>query len=246
MTNEEAKFVLSAYRPNGADARSPALAEALKQAHQDPTLGAWFERSQTFDRTVAERLRTVQPPADLRATLLAGARISQTSRAWWQRPAVMMMAAAVVVLLAVGAVLWRGAGDGASGLSPAAIRQVAMADLGGAHPVSIKASGLGDFGAWLQDPANHLAAMPVDEVQLETDRCRTINVGGKRVFEICFKRDAWYHVYIAPREGFDTDDLRAGPRFEETGQVAMATWADSAHVYVLATAAGLNAVKRVL
>jgi len=44
MTNEEAKFLLSGYRPNGADAGDAALAEALAQARRDPALGAWWQR----------------------------------------------------------------------------------------------------------------------------------------------------------------------------------------------------------
>ena len=42
MTNERAKFVLGAYRPNGADAKDPMFAEALEQAKRDPNLAAWF------------------------------------------------------------------------------------------------------------------------------------------------------------------------------------------------------------
>ena len=38
MTNERAKFVLGAYRPNGADAKDPTFAEALEQAKHDPNL----------------------------------------------------------------------------------------------------------------------------------------------------------------------------------------------------------------
>ena len=46
MTNQEAKFTLSAYRANGQDAGDPAFAEALAQAKQDPALGAWLARAQ--------------------------------------------------------------------------------------------------------------------------------------------------------------------------------------------------------
>lgn len=247
MTNEEAKFVLSAYRPNGADARDAGLAEALEQAKRDEALRTWFERSQALDRVVAEKLRAVQPPADLRASLLAGARVSQTSTAWWQRSAWLGVAAAVTVMLAVTAVMWRQASRGAA-VSSESIREVARADLSGAHPRAAHASDLGGLRAWLEDPANRLAAgLPVDENQLRDGRCREIAIGGQPVFEICFKRgEGWFHVYIAPRDGINDRQLDDTPRFEEAGALAMATWADAAHVYVLATSAGMNALKGAL
>ena len=45
MTNQDAKLVLSAYRPNGADARDPFFEQALQQANRDPELTEWFEKT---------------------------------------------------------------------------------------------------------------------------------------------------------------------------------------------------------
>ena len=38
MNNQEAKFILSSYRPNGADARDALFQEALQQVRQDPAV----------------------------------------------------------------------------------------------------------------------------------------------------------------------------------------------------------------
>ncbi|MGH7997549.1 MAG: hypothetical protein ACREFX_14475, partial [Opitutaceae bacterium] len=80
MNNDEAKFILGGYRPGGRDAGDAAFAEALDQARRDPSLAAWLERSQAFDRAISERLKTVAPPADLRQAILAGGRLSRGSR----------------------------------------------------------------------------------------------------------------------------------------------------------------------
>jgi hypothetical protein len=72
ITNESAKFVLNAYRPNGADAQDPFFREALDQAARDPELGAWFKEQRSFDSLIADKLGEVQPPANLRAMILAG------------------------------------------------------------------------------------------------------------------------------------------------------------------------------
>ena len=53
MKNQEAKFILGAYRPDGQDAGDPVFAEALSQAERDPDLRTWFERGRKFDTTVS-------------------------------------------------------------------------------------------------------------------------------------------------------------------------------------------------
>ena len=72
ITNESAKFVLNAYRPNGADARDPVFHAALEQASRDPELAAWFKEQRSFDLLIAEKLAEVQPPATLYSTIVAG------------------------------------------------------------------------------------------------------------------------------------------------------------------------------
>ena len=48
ITNESAKFVLNAYRPNGADARDPIFRAALEQAARDPELGSLVQGATGF------------------------------------------------------------------------------------------------------------------------------------------------------------------------------------------------------
>ena len=74
MTTQEAKFLLSAYRPDGRDAADPFFAEALAQARSDPELAAWFAREQAMDARISERLGGIVPPQALRESILAGAR----------------------------------------------------------------------------------------------------------------------------------------------------------------------------
>jgi hypothetical protein len=72
ITNESAKFVLNAYRPNGADAQDPVFRDALEQAARDPELAAWFKEQRSFDSLIASKLAEFQPPATLYSTILAG------------------------------------------------------------------------------------------------------------------------------------------------------------------------------
>ncbi len=72
MTNEDAKFVLTTYRPNGADAQDPTFRAALDQAARDPELGAWFKEQRSFDSLVAAKLTEIQPPPALYPAIIAG------------------------------------------------------------------------------------------------------------------------------------------------------------------------------
>ena len=80
MTNQDAKLVLSAYRPNGADARDPFFEQALQQAKRDPELMEWFEKQRAFDCVMVAKLRTIEPPAGLNSQILAGLRAIRVPR----------------------------------------------------------------------------------------------------------------------------------------------------------------------
>ena len=64
MDNQEAKFILSAYRPGGQDASDPRFAEALEQARRDPVLERWFSESIAFDAAMTEKLGAIAVPND--------------------------------------------------------------------------------------------------------------------------------------------------------------------------------------
>jgi hypothetical protein len=80
MTNERAKFLLSVYRPNGADAEDPAFKEALAQVRLDPTLGSWFREQRAFDELIIAKLRSIEVPANLPTAILAGFRATVMPR----------------------------------------------------------------------------------------------------------------------------------------------------------------------
>ena len=98
MTNQDAKLVLSAYRPNGADARDPFFEQALQQAKRDPELMEWFEKQRAFDRVIVAKLRTIEPPAGLNSQILAGLRAVRVPR-HSVSPWVAMAAALLVAMM---------------------------------------------------------------------------------------------------------------------------------------------------
>jgi hypothetical protein len=250
MTHDETKFRLKACRPNGQDSDDPALREALEQAQNDPELQAWLERERAFDRAVAERLRQVVPPANLRQSIMAGVAVTGVMRrAWWRTPWVLAMAAAFVVLLSSALLVWRPVAEepitGAEELlrlAHADVRDGGPSRGGGAYSAT-----LNDVRRWLESPDTKLSeGMPFQLKQLKDGGCRIIPAGGCEVVQICFKRDKLYHVYVAPRARFKKLQLQDLPILQQQGGVALATWADEHYVYVLATREGLEAVRALL
>lgn len=246
MTNPEAKFTLSAYRASGQDAGDPAFAEALAQAKNDPVLGAWFQRAQEHDAAVGAKLREIAPPAELRAAILAGVRASTTQRTWWRQPMWLAAAAAVIVLLAVAGQISFKRSDTVDAPT-AALAELALSDLSvkghGGHETATD-----ELKAWLSAPNGKLTSgLNLDFAQMRAQGCRTLSLGGRDMVEVCFERKGLvFHLYALPSAAMPELPARAEPALVERATQAAAVWSDSRFHYVLATAAGVDALKRLL
>jgi hypothetical protein len=246
MNNDEARFLLGARRPNGADDQDPAMQAALVQAARDPALGAWLAREQTLDAFVSRRLGAITPPADLRAQLIAGASLQtrpDSARSWWRSSWWMVMAACLAVVVTLGA-LGLLPSSGAPELQ--SLKAVAFKEASEHHSNYVVADQLGDFGRWLQTPGQTLlAGLPIGFDELRAQGCRRLKIGGREVLEVCFWRDnREYHLYVARRADFP--DVGEAAIRRTKGSVVAAAWADDAHVYVLATQEGPSAFAGVL
>lgn len=71
MDNEEARFILRSFRPDGADVSDPEFAEALKLAVANRELGEWLASERAFDASFAQALGSVDLPENLRADIFA-------------------------------------------------------------------------------------------------------------------------------------------------------------------------------
>lgn len=245
MNNEEAKFLLQAYRPSGHDASDPAFAPALEQAKNDPALARWFAREQAHASAVAAKLRAVQPPAGLREAILAGGRATEqiaasgSRRAW---PQWLAIAASIAILVAVGVTTSLRRAASPDALTAFAIDDVVHGRHGG-HGEAAKA-----LQVHLSAPEAKLAAgLPMDFATLQKTGCRTLRVAGHDVLEVCFVRNgSEFHCYIGRVGDFRSPTNRDGSEFVQREGLAAATWASGAYRYVVVSDAGLDAVKRLL
>lgn len=242
MDNQEAKFILKAYRPNDADANNPAFSEALAQVHRDPELRAWFEGEQARDKAIAQKLKAVQIPAGLRESILAGGKMSTAHRSWWQQPTWFSLAASVAILLSV-VVLWplRTKSLDLNQLSAQILDDAAHGERHGSHGQTAS-----QLVAFLSQPTTKIGSpFPINLGRLKADGCRTLNVAGREVMEVCFERQgAEFHLYVMARPS--SSNLPKEPRFTAQNGIHSVMWSGDHHLYVLASTKDETALRALL
>ena len=241
MNNEEAKFILQGYRPNGADSGDATFCAALEQAKNDPALGEWFAKQQAFDAAVSAKLGQVAPPPDLRSAILAGGKVTapQAGRAWWNRPAWMGAAAGIALLLAVGAALWPNRAEALTDFVLQDVRITATHE-GHGHGSSVMQAAFTDPGVRLGQK------IPLDFATLHETGCRTLYCQGRHVLEACFNRDGvWFHAYVARRSDFPKE-VGDALLITDHGGTSMATWVDDEHVIVVVSKSGRKNLEALL
>ena len=244
MTNEEAKFILQAYRPNGADAGDAMFQSALDQARRDASLGKWLEGQQAFDRAVAAKLRALQPPAELRAAILAGAKVSRPgASSWWRQPKWLAMAASVLVIFSLGlAGLLNTRAQASENLPVFAVDYVA-----GGFFLSQHNANVDELRSWLgKQHAPLPKELPAGFARLQSLGCKTLDYRGKDVSLICFGQGKEYHLFVARREDFPMMPARAVPQYLVRKGHASAAWSDETNHYVVVTDDSLDALKSCL
>lgn len=241
MKNEEAKFVLHAYRPNGADAGDTTFSAALEQTKRDPALEKWFAAQQAFDRAMCAKLGSVAPPESLRASILTGAKVSQprASAAWWRSPVPVALAASLALLIAVGIAFWP-ANASAEQIAAFAINDTLRQSHAGSEGPEAA-----ELQAMLSQADRRLSAgMPLDFAALRANGCRTIRFEGRELIEVCFKRNGkWFHCYVARAADFPRLADKLPPTFTDKEGASAAAWSDGQHIFVVASKAGRDAIR---
>ncbi len=240
MDNDEAKFILRAYRPNGVDASDSQFADALDQAKRDPSLARWWQDEQALDRAIADRLRHAPIPNGLRESILTGAKVSSRPRAGWRAPVWFALAASLVV--AFGVTFSYSLAHRRAAVEQVA--QVAIEDVLHGHHGN-RGEAVAQLETVLENSSFRLTngTMPANLTALESNGCRTLNIAGQSVAEICFARSGrYYHLYVMSRVG----GMPQKPRMIEHDGARAAAWADEHNSYIVATTASLGELKNIL
>jgi hypothetical protein len=236
VDNQEAKFILNAYRPGGQDADDPRFAEALAHARRDPTLERWFREAVAFDAAVAEKFRTVAVPPDLREKILVGVKVSRPLR--WSKPFMSWaVAAALMVVAALGSWIWHSTRPARlAGWQSHALVLVSSIER---HELKFDAQShdAGELVSWLQaNDAPAAQKLPQSLEKLESLGCKTFLWNQELASVICFRRPEGGLIHLVVRRASAASDrtIKGEPELVQQGEWATATWRKGDMIYMLA------------
>lgn len=250
MNNEEAKSILQGYRSNGADANDPIFAEALAQVKKDPELSKWFAAQQAFDRAMSAEFEAVPVPADLLQKIVRAkeGRAPERSRVvWWRQPlgAGLAVAASIAVFISLAVAFWP-----KPKLLAANSKLADFAISDAQHPKTHGGKGeeAAELNRMLKLPTTRLGdPLPANFDTLRNTGCRTLNVEGRDVLEVCFKRNgAGLHCYIARQQDFPNLTAPQQPVVVDKPDASVATWSDGSNLYIVVTKPDRAALEKLL
>jgi hypothetical protein len=235
MNNDEAKFILNAYRHGGQDANDPQFREALDQARLDPDLDRWFDEQRELDTRIGTALRSaLLPPRELKSSLLAQRRLVQVS--FWRKPGwvATAIAASLALLLTVGLLF-----TGPASRPDFAEYRVAMAEFvdGRIDRLDLMSRDVNELRAWLgQQNAPSDFVLPAGLAGRPALGCRLKEWNGQTVSLLCFELEnrEVAHLLVIDREAL-TDPPIESPEFVRSGQVATVAWSRGDKTYLLAS-----------
>lgn len=240
MNRTEAQFILGACPPGPLPTDDPQVAEALALAGQDPELARWLQETRDFDAVMAAKLRRTEPPAELRAALLAGRRVMPAAiRPRWRQPQWLALAALVVLCLGL-ATLWVGRGPA----DAADFRTAAANFLSDTwqHEFDLTERNFPKIREWLaRQPGGILLEAPPALAGQRTYGCRVWSWRGHRATLVCFAARGTgdvIHIVSVDRKELPAElpvpDL-AAPQYARTGEWNTALWSQEGRVYVALT-----------
>jgi hypothetical protein len=243
MNREEAKFILSSYRPGGEDANDPQFHEALALAKADPELGIWFAEELERDAAISRKLKSISAPAGLRSNILAGQKISRSHgiarRAW-------LAWAACLVALVSGLMFWmQRPAEADFAVFEREMTEFLTHQL---DHLDYHTEDIGEIKSWLATRGAHEDfVLPAGLTTLPGLGCRVLDWRGNAVALVCFKRGSEEaHLLV-----MDRNTLRNAPQYGETqfGQSGLwttASWSRGEKVYMLTAKGDRESVARFL
>src|SRR3984957_18341111 len=215
ITNESAKFVLNAYRPNGADAQDPVFRAALEQSVRDPELAAWFKEQRSFDLLIAGKLAEFQPPANLYTAILDGIAHRSPVRRFNFRP---FLALAAVLVLS-GAILLPSYMESVSRSKLIERYQRANLTMLNSAPapkldlLTTSFSRTQEYLAEMKAPC--IPFLPGSLLDLPTAGCKTLHWKGQEFSLTCFRLPSGelLHVFVIDDQAFHS--INVGDEFKD-------------------------------
>lgn len=228
MTRDEAKEILTTYRPGEPDGDEPELAAAFALLESDPELKTWFDQHRAFNVSMREGLRSIPVPENLAETIF------RQHRSWWRSAALIATAAAIALLI----VLTPSDHDPAretntfegfrSRMVRSALRQYQM------DMVTNDLAEIRNFLARHQGHADYLLPSPLEK--MPGDGCAVLRWNDHPVSLVCFRLNEAKDLYLFIINDSDLPNPPpgAGPEMARVNKLMTASWRSMGKTYLLA------------
>lgn len=248
MNRDEARKILTTWRPGLAPTDDPDVAAALECARKDPELQQWLDAKSAFDAAVKQSLRGISVPADLPGQILAARKIVRPRfRFTWRLPLAAVATVAVVIL---GFFFFArheqtGPGDRADF---ATFRNRMVGSALREYRMDIVTNDLASIRAFL---TNHQAP---SDFQLHPPLANLQPVGGgllhwqgHPVSMICLDGQelGMMFLFVAPTDSF-SNEIPVQPAVEKVKSLSTAGWSEGSRAYLLASTADPAELRRML
>jgi hypothetical protein len=240
MNREQAKEILSAFRPGTDDERDPVFAEALQLAQRDSELAAWFKERQAFDAAFSRRLEAASVPAELLEKIRAGV-VRRQQAAYRRRETLIALAACLILLLGLAGFWWHHQSQRET-TQFAACRRDMVQFLQRFPRLDLETESLADARRWLAD-THHLqqVQIPAGLQRFPTIGCRTIDWHGRSLALVCFVVDGEIvHFIVIPRSSIPDGPQTPEPQFARVDGTTTAAWSRGNLTYLVLSKASAN------
>ena len=252
MNRTQAMFILGACPPGPWPTDDAQVAEALAFAESDPELQAWLAETRTFDAAMAERLLSIEPPADLLDLILAGRRATPTPvqpRRWPMRT-VLALAATIALLITVPAawINWSPKTDAAALRRDAAI----FLSEKWQHDFDYPESSFPKIQEWAAQQSFHAQLeAPAGLAKSRTYGCKVFKWRGHTAALVCFVPEGKgqvVHIISVDRSALPTDGSTSPEQRQlaKAGEWNTATWHQDGRSYVALTQLAPETLSQIL
>ena len=254
MTSEQAKEILTLYRPGTADAHDSAFAEAVELARKERELESWFEIHCANHEMIRNRFKQIAVPAGLKEQIVAERKfkpgIVALPRPRWPQPA-FAVAAMIVFLFSL---LWFSSQSRAkNNYSQYRSRMVSTALR--AYGMDLETNDLNQIRGFLarKNAPSHYA-LPDGLGKLESTGCVVLRWHNKPVSMICFRtgrplppgEKSDLFLFVTDRVSFSNVLPVASPALKRVNKLVTASWVEGDKFYLLATSGGEEFIKKFL
>jgi len=229
MNREEAKEILTLYRPGIDDPSEPDIAAALDLAKEDAELARWFAAESALYKATREKFKEVAVPNELLGRLLSTPR---RRAEWWRSP--VLWAAAAAILLFVGVMISLPSGE--KGYTFGAFRSKMVRTAMRNYDMPLMTNNLAVIRTYLTTNNAHgdyvltpaLAKLPGEGCVIFPWHSRTVSL-------VCLDGGQGRDVFLFVINRTAVADPPADKEIQTVGKLPTAAWTEGDKTYLLAT-----------